>query len=246
MGLDEDSMITVARHYNWREDRLVNWFDEQDKLIKQLGLEPNEKMVNDPKVNVSLLVNNPDRDCLVCYDTLDETNTFKMECGHAFCKDCWVNHIQGAITAGINVCEASCMQEGCNMKVGHSQFLELLSEPEHAEVLNRYWKNLTKSFAADNKSLRWCSNKKCDYMFSISNYCHLDTGKCKDCHTETCLACNKERHKPCSCFIVTKWSENWKDDDDQSEKWIKLFTKPCPKCSTPIEKNGGCLYMKCT
>jgi len=114
------------------------------------------------------------------------------------------------------------------------------------QILNRYWKNLTKSYAADDKSLRWCSNKKCDYMFAINSYCQRTFAKCIDCSTETCLMCNKERHNPCSCFIVSRWSENWSGDEDQSDKWIKLFTKPCPKCKTPIEKNGGCLYMKCT
>mmetsp|Transcript_6276 Transcript_6276/g.4472 ORF Transcript_6276/g.4472 Transcript_6276/m.4472 type:complete len:92 (+) Transcript_6276:904-1179(+) len=27
---------------------------------------------------------------------------------------------------------------------------------------------------------------------------------------------------------------------------MKVNTKPCPQCKTPIEKNQGCMYMACT
>ena len=31
-GLSTSMMFSVARHYKWREDQLVNWLDEQDTL----------------------------------------------------------------------------------------------------------------------------------------------------------------------------------------------------------------------
>lgn len=27
--------------------------------------------------------------------------------------------------------------------------------------------------------------------------------------------------------------------------WMKINTKNCPKCNIPIEKNKGCIHMKC-
>ena len=30
-----------------------------------------------------------------------------------------------------------------------------------------------------------------------------------------------------------------------SLSWLATNTKPCPKCAYPIEKNGGCLHMRC-
>jgi len=32
---------------------------------------------------------------------------------------------------------------------------------------------------------------------------------------------------------------------DDDETWVELNTKACPKCSFPIEKNGGCIHMTC-
>lgn len=28
-------------------------------------------------------------------------------------------------------------------------------------------------------------------------------------------------------------------------KWLQEYTQDCPKCKSPIEKNGGCNHMSC-
>ena len=33
--------------------------------------------------------------------------------------------------------------------------------------------------------------------------------------------------------------------DSETAKYIKANTKKCPKCQTPIEKNGGCNHITC-
>nr|CAD7405326.1 unnamed protein product [Timema cristinae] len=34
--------------------------------------------------------------------------------------------------------------------------------------------------------------------------------------------------------------------DDASKVTIRVMTKPCPKCRTPTERDGGCMHMVCT
>ena len=36
---DLDEVIMIARHYNWNELLMPNWFNEQDNLRVKLGLE---------------------------------------------------------------------------------------------------------------------------------------------------------------------------------------------------------------
>ena len=67
-----------------------------------------------------------------------------------------------------------------------------------------------------------------------------------------CFSCQEESHWPCSCSIA-QWYAKWKAGREQvhidkdairkliikSYEWIKTFSKLCPGCNKPIEKNGG-------
>jgi hypothetical protein len=33
--------------------------------------------------------------------------------------------------------------------------------------------------------------------------------------------------------------------DSETRNWLAANTKPCPKCSKPVEKNGGCNLVVC-
>jgi len=107
-GLSPDDMVKVARHYKYRDDLISQWYDAPPKLAIDLGIEQKPGMDKDPEVNVSLPSKNADGACLVCYDDLDDSNSFALECGHTFCKDCWVEHVRSSITQGINKADALC------------------------------------------------------------------------------------------------------------------------------------------
>ena len=54
---------------------------------------------------------------------------------------------------------------------------------------------------------------------------------------------------PCcdSSFVLSAQSELSHDtNDDQTNQWIMKHTRPCPSCSAPIHKSGGCNHMKCS
>ncbi len=48
-----------------------------------------------------------------------------------------------------------------------------------------------------------------------------------------------------SCETVTKWLTK-NSAESENMNWILANTKPCPKCSRPIEKNQGCMHMTCS
>jgi len=44
--------------------------------------------------------------------------------------------------------------------------------------------------------------------------------------------------------VVKRWNEKTVSEGNDAA-WILANTKACPKCSNPIEKNGGCMHMTC-
>jgi ariadne-1 len=63
--------------------------------------------------------------------------------------------------------------------------------------------------------------------------------KCHACDTSFCLKCGVEPHAPVTCQHLAKWQEKCRNESETAN-WILANTKPCPKCSSRIEKNQGC------
>lgn len=40
------------------------------------------------------------------------------------------------------------------------------------------------------------------------------------------------------------WDEKI-NGDSETKNWMAINTKPCPKCTKPVEKNGGCNLVMC-
>ena len=51
---------------------------------------------------------------------------------------------------------------------------------------------------------------------------------------------------PIDCDDLAMWKDRMKKGDEDSDNWVKINTKPCPKCKSPIEKNQGCMHMTCS
>lgn len=59
------------------------------------------------------------------------------------------------------------------------------------------------------------------------------------CGTRFCFGCGEEAHRPATCDTVRLWrAKNTAESGNAT--WILANTKPCPKCTTAIEKNQGC------
>lgn len=81
--------------------------------------------------------------CVICYTELDDTNSFALECKHTFCTYCWGDMIKDKVKTDCFGIDSTCMQAGCNLKVGHSAYLKFLEDDP--EIMDKYWKWLVKS-----------------------------------------------------------------------------------------------------
>ena len=105
-----------------------------------------------------------------------------------------------------------------------------------------------RTYVDDNIYLKWCPAPNCEY--AVECKVHQDQLKelvpavtCRCGHT-FCFGCSLPNHQPCICYIVKFWIKKC-EDDSETANWISANTKECIKCSTTIEKAGGCNHMTC-
>ncbi|KNC36194.1 IBR domain-containing protein [Plasmodium falciparum RAJ116] len=88
-------------------------------------------------------------------------------------------------------------------------------------------------------------NKKNLFAILLLNSVMLNNNNviCK-CGYHFCFERLHEFHRPLLCSYIKKWYE-LENNDDHNMKWIHAYTKMCPNCNKPIEKNSGCMNVKC-
>lgn len=112
----------------------------------------------------------------------------------------------------------------------------------------RYQVLLTRSYVDDKDMLKWCPAPECEYAIEcdikkreLSRI--VPTVTCPRKH-RFCFGCGHTDHQPTPCSLVKQWLKKC-EDDSETANWISANTKECPKCSSTIEKNGGCNHMTC-
>ena len=83
--------------------------------------------------------------------------------------------------------------------------------------------------------MKWCPSKGCDFLAEKTEFAIVNVVNCK-CGFSYCFNCENEDHLPATCAQVKIWKEK-EISDSENILWIKANTKPCPKCTTSIEKN---------
>lgn len=98
------------------------------------------------------------------------------------------------------------------------------------------------AYADSSKSMRWCPAPGCFYGSEVETV----FAKCVECPCGWmyCFKCGVEDHRPCDCDAVNEWLKR-DESGGANAKWLLAYTKDCPKCRKPIEKNQGCNYMRC-
>jgi len=171
-------------------------------LSYKLGIEYDPNLEKkDPSIRMSLPQHNENH-CLICYEEMSKSGlnqVYSLSCKHTFCKNCWMGYVTEKVESGCLGIDANCMQAGCNLRVGHSVFLDLLSsQPKKKE---QYWKWVCKQFTDDNKRIKWCPVNGCDYCFEKGIYATVSTVQCQ-CGGSFCFRCGMASHAPCNCELA--------------------------------------------
>ncbi|XP_038195528.1 E3 ubiquitin-protein ligase parkin isoform X2 [Arvicola amphibius] len=72
---------------------------------------------------------------------------------------------------------------------------------------------------------------------------------CRDCkeayHEGECDSLFEASGATAQAYRVDRRAAEQARWEEASKETIKKTTKPCPRCNVPVEKNGGCMHMKC-
>ncbi|KAK8580939.1 hypothetical protein V6N13_143994 [Hibiscus sabdariffa] len=219
-------------HYNWSVSHVFDaWFADEKLAREKVGLFV-KPLLQFPDHGGSIL-------CGICFEYYPCDGLKSTRCGHPYCNDCWSSYIKTAIADGPQSLLLKCPHPSCRAAVGEDMVGLFASEQEN----NKYSGYFVMSYIESNKMIKWCPGPGCgnavDFVAGSGSF----DVSCL-CSHSFCWNCTQEAHRPVDCETVTKWMLK-NSSESENVNYILAFTKPCPKCKRPIEKNMGCSHMTC-
>lgn len=181
--------------------------------------------------------------CYICYDSVTSENTLcKFACNHQFCKECFVGFARSHILEGRTQLSCfhpvqennGCAVKNCNMPIQEVVLRSLICDD--ADLLKKFDRFL---LLKSNERNRECL--KCMHVQLGDPAIPIMT--CIECQNQYCFF-----HANAHCIDQTceEYEKGIASELQPSIALINDTSKPCPKCSQPIMKSGGCNHMKCT
>jgi len=134
-----------------------------------------------------------------------------------------------------------CPATGCKIPLDDASLKRLVSNS--SDVIDAFRKAETNEFIkAKRRVMKWCPGLNCSkVVYANEGGSQQIDCECGECF---CFECAALWHGPLDCEFLKKWLKQF-DSDAETFRWINDNTKDCPKCKAPIQKNGGCNYMRC-
>ncbi|KAF1762445.1 hypothetical protein GCK72_010707 [Caenorhabditis remanei] len=218
----------LLQKYKWNKDFMLDRFYESPDTLAFLidaNIVPKQ----------SAVFSKGDVECQICCMDGDLSG---LACNHLACDDCWKAYLTEKIKEKQS--EIECMTSNCKLLMKDEQVKKYLAD---SAAIASFRKILVNSYVKVNSSLRWCPAENCEKAVKVHQPSESRLLICS-CGTRFCFTCGNEGHEPIDCCYLKLWLKRCMDDSE-TFNWINANTKDCPKCSAPIEKNGGCNYMRC-
>lgn len=245
MQNDIDEVKDIVKLSNQNTKSLLSYFKYDKHLLLEHFYEYGmAKLFKDASINLdsesrytkTIEDKNNNSMCEICFEGTDCLNA---NCGHNnFCRDCWKMYIKSQVMSEGNGNGIFCPALKCDFQLDDSMVLNLLSDPD---VKAKYQYLVSNQFVVCNRQLKFCPEANCHIV--IKSDLIQSSVQCK-CGHFFCFQCGETMHLPVKCETLKRW-ETLMASDYGSKKWIYENTKPCPSCSTPIQKNGGCNHLNC-
>ncbi|EKM49685.1 uncharacterized protein PHACADRAFT_154191 [Phanerochaete carnosa HHB-10118-sp] len=164
-------------------------------------------------------VSDNEHTCPICMSPA--TAPSALGCGHVYCTECLTHFVRSAL-------ESNAFPLRCSGDEGQCGAPLLLEAAFHAHI------------EQNPNILRPCKTPGCAQLYSRSTREDGSaTVKCPACFSSACAACGNNAHGGRTCAAAAR---------DPSEDYINSHTsgiRRCPRCQTPIFKDGGCQHISC-
>jgi ariadne-1 len=246
LGCSTTTARALLTFFNWDAESVLSTIAErgETEVYKRAGVIPRAEEAVAAAESLTQQTT-----CQVCFadmvapmdsDRAADASSVPMSCGHTFCSDCWKQHISIGIKEGLSR-RLVCMAPGCGVLCDEDQVKKLLADTP--EILEKYETALIDGYVDDNRKVRWCpSVPHCGNAVRVNGDLHCEVG-CP-CGRQFCFSCGDQLHSPATCDMVQQWVRRIQDGTETAS-WLHANTKPCPKCTKPVEKNGGCNLVMC-
>lgn len=191
--------------------------------------------------------------CGICFDDFASVDCCRfVKCGHAFCRGCVRGYFESQMGEGA-LGGMVCPEPSCRVAATPDEVLAALP----AELRDKFEKLSLERSLAEMSDVTWCP--RCEYPALLEEEgSRLAT--CGQCRFAFCVECGQTWHGLAPCAnLAARWraaDEAGREalrkkygaailDEVESSAWMSEHTKPCPKCNTPVEKNGGCNHITC-
>ena len=186
--------------------------------------------------------------CKICYMNDDQENAITLRCGHRWHKECLLGLLQSKVAdaqtlihcpdVSDEVDERALLANGgrCTHVIGKPTIFALAAELGDASLPAQYarWEDM-----ARNPDVRECPVDGCGHR-QIGDP-RRPQMTCEKCAYEYCFV-HSAAHPGETCRA---YERRQRATDSHSNKVVAGQTLPCPWCTKPTTKQGGCNHMTC-
>ncbi|PVV01977.1 hypothetical protein BB560_003583 [Smittium megazygosporum] len=234
LGIKDSVSQQLLQKFKWNQETLIEQFlEDPEQISRSLGI-----LLSPQKTTITI---EKDFFC-TCLCEEGDLETFSLSCEHKFCKDCYAKFVETCIYQG--KIQLKCMSFDCNLMI-NPDYVRLLSSEK---TFFLYEKKLFEDYVRSKKKLAWCPASNCENLIEctlLPSPLDSTTTVVCSCGFCFCICCGCSDHRPLLCKYKLLWDQKC-DEESKNRSWLLSHTKLCPKCSSSIEKHGGCNHMTCT
>jgi ariadne-1 len=233
----------LLQRFDWRTETLRDrWFEDPDAVQRAIGISLAPSEIVEKPITTGF-------SCGICWDVESDTVISALSpCQHYFHKSCFKQYLTEEMQSkSSSSLLASCPMAGCANICDLRAFSHFFHNDE--AMMTKYFYYRLSSYVEAHPRYRWCPTCRLpvyneDFIKSkIAEKSHVV--QCTACNEEFCFSCGREAHAPATCKQLRLWLQK-EQDESETANWVAANTKPCPNCSSTIEKNGGCNHMSCS